>query len=66
MGASRQGMANALAGGQFTELRQRILFLIGALLVFRVGSFITVPGIDPQTLTELFQRQEGTILSMFN
>ncbi|MCG6936367.1 MAG: preprotein translocase subunit SecY [Proteobacteria bacterium] len=59
-------MANALAGGQFTELRQRILFLIGALLVFRIGSFITVPGIDPATLTQLFERQEGTILSMFN
>lgn len=66
MGATRQGMANALAGGQFTELRQRILFLIGALLVFRIGSFITVPGIDPATLTQLFERQEGTILSMFN
>ncbi|HID50106.1 MAG TPA: preprotein translocase subunit SecY [Chromatiales bacterium] len=66
MGASRQGMANALAGGQFTELRQRILFLIGALLVFRVGTFITVPGIDPGTLAELFKRQEGTIMSMFN
>jgi len=59
-------MANALAGGQFTELRQRILFLIGALLVFRVGTFITVPGIDPGTLAELFKRQEGTIMSMFN
>ena len=59
-------MANALAGGQFTELRQRILFLIGALLVFRVGSFITVPGIDPGTLADLFERQEGTIMSMFN
>jgi len=66
VGATRQGMANALAGGQFTELRQRILFLIGALLVFRIGSFITVPGIDPATLTQLFERQEGTILSMFN
>ena len=59
-------MADALAAGKFTELRQRIFFLLGALLVFRVGSFITVPGIDPATLAELFDQQQGTILSMFN
>jgi len=59
-------MADALAAGKFTELRQRIFFLLGALLVFRVGSFITVPGIDPATLAELFEQQQGTILSMFN
>jgi preprotein translocase subunit SecY len=63
---SRAGMADALAAGKFTELRQRIFFLIGALLVFRVGSFITVPGIDPSTLAQLFEQQQGTILSMFN
>jgi preprotein translocase subunit SecY len=63
---SRAGMADALAAGKFTELRQRIFFLIGALLVFRVGSFITVPGIDPATLAQLFEQQQGTILSMFN
>ena len=66
MGTSRAGMADALAAGKFTELRQRIFFLLGALLVFRVGSFITVPGIDPATLAELFEQQQGTILSMFN
>jgi len=59
-------MADALAAGKFTELRQRIFFLIGALLVFRVGSFITVPGIDPAMLAEMFEQQQGTILSMFN
>lgn len=59
-------MADALAAGKFTELRQRIFFLLGALLVFRVGSFITVPGIDTATLAELFDQQQGTILSMFN
>ncbi|MDH3947902.1 MAG: preprotein translocase subunit SecY [Gammaproteobacteria bacterium] len=59
-------MADALAAGKFTELRQRIFFLIGALLVFRVGSFITVPGINPTTLAEMFEQQQGTILSMFN
>jgi preprotein translocase subunit SecY len=59
-------MADALAAGKFTELRQRIFFLIGALLVFRIGSFITVPGINPTTLAEMFEQQQGTILSMFN
>ena len=59
-------MADALAAGKFTELRQRIFFLIGALLVFRAGSFITVPGLDPHELERLFEQQSGTILSMFN
>jgi len=59
-------MADALAAGKFTELRQRIFFLIGALLVFRIGSFITIPGINPTTLAEMFEQQQGTILSMFN
>ncbi len=59
-------MADALAAGKFTELRQRIFFLIGALLVFRAGSFITVPGLDPNELERLFEQQSGTILSMFN
>jgi len=59
-------MADALAAGKFTELRQRIFFLIGALLVFRAGSFITVPGLDTTELERLFEQQSGTILSMFN
>jgi len=59
-------MANAMAGGKFTELRQRLLFVLGALLVFRVGSFITVPGIDPESLAQMVEQQRGTILDMFN
>jgi len=66
MGVSRQGMTEALAGGKFTELRQRLFFVLGALLVFRVGSFITVPGIDPGTLAQMVEQQRGTILDMFN
>lgn len=54
------------AGGPSTELRQRLLFVLGALLVFRVGSFIPVPGIDPVALEILFDQQRGTILDMFN
>lgn len=52
--------------GQLKELRKRLLFLIGALVVFRFGSFIPVPGIDPTALSNLFNAHQGSILSMFN
>ena len=52
--------------GTSSELRQRFLFVLGALVVFRVGSFIPVPGIDPVALQILFDQQRGTILDMFN
>jgi preprotein translocase subunit SecY len=51
---------------RFTELRQRVLFLIGALIVYRVGTFVPVPGIDPVALEQFFDAQQGTILTMFN
>ena len=52
--------------GRLSELKQRLLFVVGALLVFRVGSFIPVPGIDSAALAALFEQQRGTILDMFN
>tara|TARA_B100001540_G_scaffold155512_1_gene137598 strand:- start:3752 stop:5077 length:1326 start_codon:yes stop_codon:yes gene_type:complete len=48
------------------ELRQRIFFIIFALIVFRLGSFITLPGIDPSVMKFLFEQQRGSILDMFN
>ena len=51
---------------RFTDLRQRLLFLVGALIVYRIGTFIPVPGIDPVALEQFFEEQSGTILSMFN
>ncbi|MFO7306314.1 MAG: preprotein translocase subunit SecY [Gammaproteobacteria bacterium] len=51
---------------RFAELRQRLFFLIGALIVYRIGTFIPVPGIDPVALAQFFQEQQGTILNMFN
>jgi preprotein translocase subunit SecY len=48
------------------DLRHRLLFLLGALVVYRIGTFIPVPGIDPIQLEQFFQQQSGTILSMFN
>jgi preprotein translocase subunit SecY len=51
---------------RFSELRQRLAFLVGALVVYRIGSFIPVPGIDPVALAQFFDDQSGTILTMFN
>src|SRR5688500_11294384 len=52
--------------GRYGELRRRLLFLRGALVVFRVGAHIPVPGIDPNVLADLVQGQQGGILGMFN
>ena len=52
--------------GKYGDLKKRLLFLAGALLVFRVGAHIPVPGIDPGKLAELFQGQQGGILGLFN
>jgi len=48
------------------DLKRRLLFLLGALMVFRIGSFIPVPGIDQAQLVDLFRSQGGGILDMFN
>ena len=48
------------------DLKRRLLFLVGALIVFRIGTFIPVPGINPEQLAELFNSQRGGILDMFN
>ena len=62
--------ANAMAGlggaGKFTELRQRLLFVLGALIVYRIGCYIPVPGVNPEAMLQLMETQEGTIVDMFN
>jgi preprotein translocase subunit SecY len=52
--------------GQLGDLRRRLLFLLLALVVYRVGAHIPVPGIDPVQLQQLFKGQQGGILSLFN
>ncbi|MFD0725536.1 preprotein translocase subunit SecY [Lysobacter brunescens] len=52
--------------GKFTELRQRLLFVLGALIVYRIGCYIPVPGVNPEAMLELMKTQEGTIVDMFN
>ena len=63
-------MANSAAAlgkpGKFGDLKRRLLFLVGALVVYRIGAHIPVPGIDPARLAELFQTQSGGILGVFN
>jgi preprotein translocase subunit SecY len=59
--------ANQLAkSGKFGDLRRRLVFLLLALVVYRVGCHIPVPGIDPAQLEQLFKGQQGGILSLFN
>ncbi|MEO7335069.1 MAG: preprotein translocase subunit SecY [Caldimonas sp.] len=59
--------ANQLAkSGKFGDLRRRLVFLLLALVVYRLGAHIPVPGIDPNELQKLFQGQQGGILSLFN
>jgi preprotein translocase subunit SecY len=59
--------ANQLAkSGKFGDLRRRLMFLLLALVVYRVGAHIPVPGINPTELQKLFQGQQGGILNLFN
>jgi preprotein translocase subunit SecY len=53
-------------GGKFGDLKRRLWFLLGALVVYRIGAHIPVPGIDPNALAQLFNSQQGGILGMFN
>ncbi len=67
MATSNPAIPGGIAGlGKLKELRQRLLFLLVALFIFRVCSFIPVPGINPSALAAMFEQQRGTILDMFN
>ena len=67
MATSNLAIPGGLAGlGKLKELRQRLFFLLGALFVFSVCSFIPVPGINPNALAAMFDQQSWTILDMFN
>jgi preprotein translocase subunit SecY len=65
--ATRSSLGGSLGGlTGLSELRRRLLFVLGALVVFRIGAFIPVPGVDPGALAALFEQQRGTIVDMFN
>jgi preprotein translocase subunit SecY len=60
-------MAETLGGlGRLTELRQRLLFVFVALIIYRIGTFIPVPGVNPQALLQFMNSQQGTIVDVFN
>ncbi|URJ23597.1 preprotein translocase subunit SecY [Blochmannia endosymbiont of Camponotus sp. C-003] len=52
--------------GGLSDLKRRIMFVIGALIIFRVGSFIPIPGVDLIVLEKIIEQQHGTIIEMFN
>jgi preprotein translocase subunit SecY len=65
--ATSSATAPSLASmGRLKELRQRIMFLIGALIVFRLGSFIPVPGINPKVMLDAMEQSRGGIVDLFN
>ena len=60
-------VADTLGGiGRLTELRQRLLFVFAALIIYRIGTFIPVPGVNPQALLQFMNAQQGTIIDVFN
>ncbi len=67
MARSGANAVGSLAGlGQVSELRKRLVFVLVALVVYRIGTFIPVPGIDPGAMARFFEQQSSTILGMFN
>jgi preprotein translocase subunit SecY len=63
---SKANEAGNILSASHSELKARLLFVLGALIVYRIGSHIPVPGIDPKALTIMFEQQSGSILDMFN
>ncbi len=66
MAAPGMNAGSSTGGGNLSELKRRLLFLLGAIIVFRIGAHIPVPGINPDALAALFDQQRGTIVDMFN
>jgi preprotein translocase subunit SecY len=65
-GDARVPGGKGLLGGKLTDLNQRLLFVVGALVVYRIGTHIPVPGIDPVALAEMFKQTQGSIVDLFN
>ena len=63
---AKPGSDSRGAKGGFSELKSRLLFVLLAIIVFRLGSFVPIPGIDANVLAQLFEQQKGTIVEMFN
>jgi len=61
---NKQGVASGIGGS--SELRSRLLFVLFAIAIFRIGSHITIPGVDPRVMAQLFDAQSGGIMGMLN
>ena len=66
MSRSAGALAGLMGAGKFTELRSRLLFVVGALIVYRIGCYIPVPGVNPEAMLQLMNSQKGTVVDMFN
>src|SRR5579863_2541287 len=69
MASAAEQLAASINFGAFakaTDLKNRIWFTLGALVIYRLGTYIPLPGIDPQVLAEVFQQNSGGILGMFD
>ncbi|TXH63000.1 MAG: preprotein translocase subunit SecY [Tolumonas sp.] len=64
--AKKPGLVTRGSQGGLSELKSRLLFVLGAIIVFRAGAYVPIPGIDATVLGQLFQQQKGTIIEMFN
>ena len=64
MAAEKSNLAAGIGGS--SELRSRLLFVALALIIFRIGSHITIPGVDPRVMAELFAQQSDGILGLMN
>jgi len=63
---AKKGTAASGAKAGLSELKSRLLFVLLAIIVYRIGAHIPVPGINPERLAQLFEQNQGTILSLFN
>ena len=69
MASAAEQLAANMNFGAFskaTELKNRLWFTLGALIVYRLGTFIPLPGIDPAVLADIFRQNQGGILGMFD
>ncbi|MGQ0664160.1 MAG: preprotein translocase subunit SecY [Pseudomonadota bacterium] len=69
MASAAEQLAASLNLGAFakaTELKNRIWFTLGALVIYRLGTYVPIPGIDPAIIAEIFRQQQGGILGMFD
>src|SRR5499433_3149319 len=69
MASAAEQLASSINFGAFakaTELKNRIWFTLGALVIYRLGTYIPLPGIDPSVLADIFQKQGGGVLGMFD